>query len=62
VDEELRCWRCGDVIGVHELMVVFAEGESRETSLLNEQAEGPVGDCYHRRCFHEAHDEGRLDS
>jgi hypothetical protein len=49
------------VIGVYEPMVVLADGESRETSLLNEQPEGPVGNCYHRACFHEVHGQGRLD-
>jgi len=43
------------VIGVYEPIVVLAEGDSRETSLLNEPREQPLGDCYHRACFHEAH-------
>ena len=61
MEEQLRCRRCRDVIGVYEPMVVLAEGEARETSVLNEALEGPLGDCYHRRCFDEAHGPGRLD-
>ncbi len=60
MDERLRCRWCSDVIGVYEPMVVHAEGESRETSLLNEQPDGPIGDCYHRPCFYQARRQGRL--
>jgi len=50
------------VIGSFEPIVVFAEAEVRETSLLLERARtgtsiGPVGACYHQACYQEAHPE-----
>ena len=56
MDEALRCIWCKRVIGVYEPMVVHAEGEARETSVLREDGE-PVGDCYHRSCFRHAYDQ-----
>ena len=53
----LRCAYCGKVIGVYEPMVVQVKGGWRETSLLNEQPEGPIGDCYHPTCLHAALDQ-----
>ena len=56
--EQLRCRRCRDVIGVYEPMVVLAEGEARETSVLDEELQGPLGDCYHRSASMRRPDRG----
>jgi hypothetical protein len=53
MQERLRCRHCHDVIGVYEPIVIHAEGEWREASLLSEQVEPPLGECYHRACFDE---------
>jgi hypothetical protein len=53
VGERLRCVHCGEVIGVHEPIVVLAEGQWRDTSVLNE-LEGVLGDCYYDVYFCEA--------
>ena len=54
MDEVLRCIWCKQVIGTYEPIVIHAEGEARETSLIREQPE-PIGDCYHRDCFRDAY-------
>jgi hypothetical protein len=59
VDERLLCRWCSDVIGVYEPMVVVRSGEPRETSVLRELPDEPVGDCYHERCFDQHADAGR---
>ena len=50
------------MIGSFEPIVVFAEAEVRETSLLLERARtgnsgAPIGACYHRACYREANPE-----
>ena len=54
----MRCLWCRQVIGTYEPMVVHAEGEARETSVVREESE-PIGDCYHRECFREAYGQER---
>jgi hypothetical protein len=52
----LRCRWCREAIGAFEPMIVVAEADARETSVLIERAQsgaGLVGDCYHRICFQE---------
>jgi hypothetical protein len=55
MESVLRCWHCGDVIGVYEPMMIVEDGEVRETSRLLERAGGPewarAADCYHESCF-----------
>ena len=58
---QLRCGRCGDVIGVYEPMLIVEDSEVRETSRLREQALDPgwaaAEDCYHDGCFELAYEE-----
>jgi len=53
MSDRVKCWHCGDVIGVYEPMIVLAEGEPRKTSRLREP--DAVGDRYHDACYVEAH-------
>ncbi|MGO9489019.1 MAG: hypothetical protein ACLQBB_08360 [Solirubrobacteraceae bacterium] len=62
MDDPPRCRVCGDPIGMYEPLVVLAEGETRETSRLEEPGGRPAGDLYHRSCFLEAGAQGPLDS
>ncbi len=61
MESQLRCGRCGDVIGVYEPMLIVEDGDVRETSRLREQARepgwAPVEDCYHETCFELAFEE-----
>lgn len=50
MSDRLRCRRCGDVIGVYEPLIVFVEGQPRETSRLAEPQAGAL-ECYHRACY-----------
>jgi hypothetical protein len=58
---QLRCARCGEVIGVYEPMLFVEDGTVRETSRLREQGRAPgwalVEDCYHENCFELAFEE-----
>lgn len=52
MDLVLRCKRCGDVIGTYEPIVVFENGEVRETSKAAERdAAREWTEPYHRDCY-----------
>jgi hypothetical protein len=52
MDEELRCARCGDVIGVYEPMIALVEGVPRRTSKIAErERRAHVQECYHEHCY-----------
>jgi hypothetical protein len=56
IDRTLRCHHCGDVIGVYEPMIMLADGQARNTSRATEPlGREPVGECYHRACYSQAH-------
>jgi hypothetical protein len=58
MNRTLRCHHCEDVIGVYEPMIVLAHGQARNTSRAAEQDDRElVGECYHRACYAEAHDQ-----
>jgi hypothetical protein len=58
----LRCQHCGDVIGVYEPVVVLSDGQTRDTSRAAEPDHGePVGECYHRACYSQAHGQDRRE-
>ena len=59
--ERVRCRWCHEMVGVFDPIVVLAEGDARETSLLIERAAGshsrvPAGACYHPACYDAAHE------
>ncbi len=58
VDEQWRCARCGDVIGVYE-PVVLLEGQNERLSsrLVEPQLDQPTGEIYHEACWHELAEE-----
>jgi hypothetical protein len=56
MDRTLRCHHCQDVIGVYEPMIVLSDGRAHNTSRAAGQDDRePVGECYHRACYTEAH-------
>ena len=60
MSDQLRCHRCGEVIGVYEPLVELVDGRVHATSrALEPDTAGLVGNCYHRACF-ERLDENEL--
>ena len=55
MDEKLRCTRCGDVIGTYEPLVVLLDGRACDTSKAEMDDGDPLGECYHRACYAQAH-------
>jgi hypothetical protein len=50
------------VLGVYEPMIVLADADARETSLLIERdttAIDALSACYHRACYYEADSQGQ---
>jgi hypothetical protein len=58
MEETLRCRYCDVVIGVHEPMIQFRDGEARETTAARSAAEEHTpGECYHRSCYARAYSQ-----
>ncbi len=52
--KNMRCERCGDVIGVYEPLVQVSDGQARLTSAAAEPQIGDEpGERFHRACFTE---------
>jgi hypothetical protein len=46
------------VIGAYEPLIVLLDGLARDTSKAAETDDGgPLGECYHRACYTQAHEQ-----
>ena len=51
--DQLRCLKCGDLIGVYEPLVRVHDGQPQETSRAAHPDPCDGAPCYHRRCYEE---------
>ncbi len=52
MDRVSRCRVCGQVVGLHEPVVLVLNDDVRRTHLAEEEANGrPIGDFFHRGCY-----------